>query len=52
MYTDFSEDLAEDTVKKTKEKLNELKEAKKQGKIAYFALDKLIIKNKRSFGNG
>ena len=40
------EDLAEETVKKRKEQLPKLKEAKANGKIAYFNLDKLVIKDK------
>ena len=41
-----SEDLAEDTRLRRKEQLDKLKEAKAQGKTAYFVLDKLVIRNK------
>lgn len=41
-----SEDLAEETLKRRKELLPKLKDAKDHGKIAYFVLDKLIIKDK------
>lgn len=41
-----NEDPAEETIKKRKELLPKLKEAREQGKIAYFSLDKLIIKNR------
>lgn len=40
------EDLASETRRKQKEQMPRLKAAKQQGKIAYFVLDKLIIKNK------
>ena len=43
-----NEDVAEETLKKRKDQLTKLKEAKDQGKIAYFVLDKLVIKNRPS----
>ena len=45
-----SEDLAEDTRLRRKEQLDKLKEAKAQGKTAYFVLDKLVIRNKQVVG--
>lgn len=42
----ITEDLAEDTIKRRKEQLPNLIEARNQGKIAYFVLDRLIIKNR------
>ena len=42
-----SEDLAEETVKRRNEQLGTLRKAKRQGKIAYFVLDKLVIKPRR-----
>ena len=42
----ISEDLAEETRRRRKDKLNKLKEAKAQGKIAYFVLDKLVIRKR------
>lgn len=40
------EDLALATLKKREPKIEEMKAAKKAGKLAYFVLDRLIIKNK------
>ena len=45
-----SEDLAEDTRLRRKEHIDKLKEAKAQGKTAYFVLDKLVIRNKQVVG--
>ena len=42
----INEDLAENTIKKRKDQLPRLKEAKQQGKIAYFVLDRLVIKDR------
>ena len=42
----ISEDLAEATRLERQEQLDELKAAKADGKIAYFVLDKLVIRNK------
>ena len=44
----MNEDVAEATMAKRKEQLPMLNQAKREGKIAYFVLDKLVIKNKRS----
>ena len=41
-----NEDYAEETVKRRKELLPQMKEAREQGKIAYLVMDKLIIKNR------
>ena len=38
------EDLAEETMEKRRAQLPQLKQGKAQGKIAYFSLDRLIIK--------
>ena len=40
------EDLAEETMEKRRAQLPQLKQAKAQGKIAYFSLDKLIIRDR------
>ena len=40
-----NEDFAAETVRKRKELLPDLKRAKDQGKIAYFILDKLVVKD-------
>ena len=45
------EDLAEETMEKRRAQLPQLRQAKAQGKIAYFSLDKLIIKD-RPNGSG
>ena len=42
-----NEDVAEATMAKRREQLPLLRRAKQEGKIAYFVLDKLIIKDKR-----
>ena len=42
----LNEDLAKETVRKWKKQMPKLIEARKQGKLAYFSLDKLIIKNR------
>ena len=41
-----NEDVAEATLEKRREQLPRLKQAKEQGKIAYFVLNKLIIKDR------
>ena len=43
-----NEDLAAETLQRRKDQLPKLKQAKQAGKIAYFALDKLIIKDRPS----
>ena len=45
------EDLAEETMEKRRAQLPQLRQAKAQGKIAYFSLDRLIIKD-RPNGSG
>ena len=40
------EDLAEATMEKRRAQLHQLKQAKTQGKLAYFSLDKLIIRDR------
>ena len=42
------EDLAEEAMAKRRSQLPQLKQAKQQGKIAYFSLDKLIIRDRPS----
>lgn len=41
-----SEDLAAETLDKRSSQLDKLKEAKRAGKIAYFVLDRLIVKDR------
>ena len=41
-----SEDLAVETLDKRSKQLDKLKEAKRAGKIAYFVLDRLIVKDR------
>ena len=41
------EDVAEATMAKRREQMPRLRQAKQEGKIAYFVLDKLVIKDKR-----
>ena len=43
-----SEDLAAETLDKRSRQLDKLKEAKRAGKIAYFVLDRLIVKYRPS----
>ena len=43
----LSEDLANETMEKRKAQLYKLKEAKRAGKMAYFVLDRLVIKDRR-----
>ena len=43
-----NEDLAAETLQRRKDQLPKLKQAKQAGKIAYFVLDKLIIKDRPS----
>ena len=45
--TFFSEDFANETMEKRKAQLDKLKEAKRAGKMAYFVLDRLVIKDRR-----
>ena len=40
------EDLAEETMEKRRAQLHQLKQAKTQGKLGYFSLDKLIIRDR------
>ena len=42
-----NEDLAKDTPDKREEQRSKLEEAKRNGKVAYFVLDKLIVKDRR-----
>ena len=42
----IKEDLAQETLEKRDEQRPQLEEAKRKGKIAYFVLDKLIVKDK------
>ena len=42
-----NEDLAKETLDKREEQRPKLKEAKRNGKVAYFVLDKLIVKDRR-----
>ena len=41
----INEDFADETIKRRKELLPKLKAAREQGKMAYFVVDKLVIKN-------
>lgn len=43
----LSEDLANETMEKRKVQLDKLKEARRAGKMAYFVLDRLVIKDRR-----
>ena len=43
----LSEDLANETMEKQEAQLDKLKEAKRAGKMAYFVLDRLVIKDRR-----
>ena len=42
-----NEDLAKETLDKREEQRPKLEEAKRNGKIAYFVLDKVIVKDRR-----
>ena len=42
-----NEDLAKETLDKREEQRPKLEEAKRNGKVAYFVLDNLIIKDRR-----
>ena len=42
----LSEDLANETMEKRKAELDKLKEAKRAGKMAYFVLDRLVLKDR------
>ena len=42
-----NEDLAKETLDKREEQRPKLEGAKRNGKIAYFVLDKLIVKDRR-----
>ena len=42
----LNEDLATETVRRRKELVPELKSARQQGKLAYFVLDKLVVKDR------
>ena len=46
-----SEDLAPETLAKREPQLAKLKEAKRAGKVAYFVLDRLVIKDRRPSQN-
>jgi len=43
-----NEDLSAETLQRRKDQLPKLKQANQAGKIAYFVLDKLIIKDRPS----
>ena len=43
----LSEDFVNETMEKRKVQLDKLKEAKRAGKMAYFVLDRLVIKDRR-----
>ena len=43
-----NEDLAKETLNKREEQRPKLEEAKRNGKVAYFVLDKLIVKDRRT----
>ena len=43
----LSEDLTNETMETQKAQLDKLKEAKRAGKMAYFVLDILVIKDRR-----
>ena len=43
----LSEDLGNETMEKRKAQLDKLKETKRAGKMAYFVLDRLVIKDRR-----
>ena len=43
----LNEDLAKETLDKREEKRPKLEEAKRNGKVAYFELDKLVVKDRR-----
>ena len=42
-----NEDVAEATMEKRREQMPKLRQAKQEGKIAFFVRDKLLIKDKR-----
>ena len=42
-----NEDLAKETLDKREDQRPKLEEAKRNGKIVYFVLDKLIVKDRR-----
>ena len=42
----LNEDLAKKTIRKRKEQMSKMIEARRQGKLASFSLDKLIIKSR------
>ena len=42
-----NEDLTNKTLEKRKEQLDKFKEAKRAGKMTYFVLDRLVIKDRR-----
>ena len=42
-----NEDLAKETLDKREEQRPKLEEAKRNGKVAYFVLDKLILQDRR-----
>ena len=42
-----NEDLAKETLDKREEQRPKLEEAKRNGKVAYFELDKLVVKDRR-----
>ena len=47
----LNDDLSENTLKIRKEKMPQLLDARKEGKIAYFRRDKLIIKDRQNYKN-
>ena len=42
----INEDLATETLEKRKEQMERFKDAKRAGKLAYFVLDKLVIRDR------
>ena len=46
----INEDLATETIEKRQEKMERFKEAKRAGKLAYFVLDKLVIRDRQRQG--
>ena len=43
---DVNEDLAQETLDKREDQRPKLEEAKRNGKLAYFVLDRLIVKDR------
>ena len=43
----INKDFSAETIQRRKEQIPELKRAKEQGKLAYFVVDKLVIKDRQ-----